>query len=277
MPPYRLMYRLGLAPWEWRDVPGTWRPLLEGATAQEPGRALDVGCGTGRDAVYLTKQGWRVTGVDFAEEALSKARQRASDEGVEVEWVPGDVGRLGQLGLEPGYSLLYDFGCIQGLPDPARRGAADGLTRLAAPGASLLMFAFKRGRHILLPRGMDRADVVALLGDGWDLQQAQSAADERMPRFVRRAGPTVSRLTRRGTGWLPANRRLRGERAAYGVSAPPTGSARRPALPRHEEDGRLAATSLLVAKRHSVTNQPCHAGHTAGRPDHPRSNIRRRS
>lgn len=203
MPPYRLMYRFGIAPWEWRDIAGTWQPILEGQNALEPGRALDVGCGTGRDAVYLTKHGWRVTGLDFAGDALEKAKQRAADEEVQVEWLQGDVGRLDQLGLEPGYTLLYDFGCIQGLPDAARQGAANGLTRLAAPGASLFMFAFKAGRHILLPRGMHQRDVVELLGGGWDLAHALSVTDERMPGFVSRAGPTVYRLTRRGDGGLP--------------------------------------------------------------------------
>jgi SAM-dependent methyltransferase len=198
------MYRFGIAPWEWRDVAETWQPILTGQGALEPGRALDVGCGTGRDAVYLAKRGWRVTGVDFAEDALVKARQRAADEGVQVEWVQGDVGRVDQLGLAAGYTLLYDFGCIQGLPDAARQGAADGLTRLAAPGASLLMFAFKAGRHILLPRGMDQEDVVALFGGGWDLAQARSAKDDRMPGFVGRAGPTVYRLTRRDGDRPPA-------------------------------------------------------------------------
>lgn len=203
MPPYKLMYRFGIAPWEWRDVAATWQPILEGQNALEPGRALDVGCGTGRDAVHLTKLGWRVTGVDFAEDALVKARRRAADEGVHVEWIQGDVGRLDQLGLEPGYTLLYDFGCIQGLPDPARQGAAYGLTRLAAPGASLLMFAFKAGRHLLLPRGMDQAGVVALLGGGWDMAQTLSVRDERMPGLVSRAGPRVYRLTRRDGAGLP--------------------------------------------------------------------------
>lgn len=204
MPPYKLMYRFGIAPWEWRDVAETWQPIVTGQDALEPGRALDVGCGTGRDAVYLTKHGWRVTGVDFAEDALVKARQRATGEGVQVEWIQGDVSRLDQLGLEPGYTLLYDFGCIQGLPEPARQGAVNGLTLLAAPGASLLMFAFKAGRHILLPRGMDQDDVVALLGGGWDLAQTLSVKDDRMPGIVGRAGPTMYRLTRRDDGGSPA-------------------------------------------------------------------------
>ncbi len=198
MPPYKLMYKVGVAPWERRDVDETWKPILEGDRALAPGRALDIGCGTGRDAVHLTKHGWRVTGVDFAQDALAKARQRAAEEGVEVEFLQGDVGRLDQLGLEPGYNLLYDFGCIQGLPDPSQRGAATSLTRLAAPGAILLMFAFAPNRHIMLPRGMSRPELIGLLGDGWDLAETQPVTDEHLPGFARRAGPTVYRLTRRG-------------------------------------------------------------------------------
>ncbi len=196
MIPYRLMYALGVAPWERRNVAELWKPLFEGTDAMEPGRALDVGCGSGRDAVHLARQGWQVTGVEFVDKALGRARERAVAEGVEVQWVNGDVGELGQLGLEPGYSLLYDFGCIQGLSDPARRGAAGGLTELAAPGARLLLLAFKAGRRALLPRGMDTEDVLTLLGDGWELQRAESAVIENMPPPVRRAEPTLFRLAR---------------------------------------------------------------------------------
>ena len=51
-PPYRLLYRLGITPWDREQVP---RPVIELAEvlSASPGRALDVGCGTGRDAVYL--------------------------------------------------------------------------------------------------------------------------------------------------------------------------------------------------------------------------------
>jgi SAM-dependent methyltransferase len=195
--PYRLMYALGFAPWERRNVAELWRPLFEGPLAMEPGRALDIGCGSGHDAVHLAGRGWQVTAVEFVDKALAKAKQRAAEQGVEVQWVRADVGELGRLGLEPGYGLLYDFGCIHGLSDSARRGAAAGLTELAAPGARLLLVAFKAGRRILLPRGMDREQVVALLGDGWDLEDAQSGVIEDMPPPVRRAEPTLYRLARR--------------------------------------------------------------------------------
>ena len=197
MVPYRLMYRLGFAPWERRDVPEVWRPLFEGPDAMEPARALDIGCGSGRDAVHLAGHGWQVSAVEFVDKALARARQRAAEDSVEVQWVRGDVGELGRLGLEPGYSLLYDFGCIQGLPDSARRGAADGMTQLAAPGARLLLLAFKAGRRKVLPRGMDTEHVLALLGEGWELRRAESVVTEDMPPPVRRAEPTLYWLARR--------------------------------------------------------------------------------
>jgi SAM-dependent methyltransferase len=202
--PYRLMYALGIAPWERRDVPELWRPLFEGTDAMEPGRALDIGCGSGRDAVHLAGKGWEVTAVDVVDKALDRARQRAVEEGVEVQWVKGSVGELGRLGLKPGYSLVYDFGCIQGLPDAERRGAAAGITELAAPGARLLLLAFKADRRLVLPRGMDTDDVLTLLAGDWELERAESAVIADMPPPVRRADPTLFRLRRGGVATAAA-------------------------------------------------------------------------
>lgn len=196
-PPYRLMYRTGLTPWERRDLEQTWTRILASLENQAPGRALDIGCGSGRDAVYLAKRGWQVTGIDFAPEGLEKARQRAADQQADVEWIQADVGRLGQLGLRPGYSLVYDFGCIQGLADEARRGAAAGIDQLAAPGATLLLFAFAAGRRLFLPRGMDQPEIVSLFGPGWGLEHSQPMPTDDLPFWLRRAKPTLYRLSRR--------------------------------------------------------------------------------
>jgi SAM-dependent methyltransferase len=201
---YQLLYRLGFAPWDERPILPTWQQIVEGPGALTPGRALDIGCGTGRDAVYLAKHGWQVTAVDIVDAAITKARQRAKDEGVEVQWIVGDVSELGRLGLEPGFTLLYDFGCIQGLPDLARKGAAAGMTELAAPGATLLLTAFARGRRVLLPRGMDKEEVIGLAGDAWALAGAKPVTDPSAPPPVRRAHPTQYRLTRQDVN--PRNR-----------------------------------------------------------------------
>ena len=69
--------------------------LVAEVGALTPGRALDIGCGEGADAVWLARRGWRVTAVDISETALGRARGHAADAGSEVadrvEWVHDDV------------------------------------------------------------------------------------------------------------------------------------------------------------------------------------------
>jgi len=56
-----------------------------------PGRAIDLACGEGRNAVWLAEQGWQALGVDFSEVGLQKARELATSRGVNVEWVAADL------------------------------------------------------------------------------------------------------------------------------------------------------------------------------------------
>jgi 2-polyprenyl-3-methyl-5-hydroxy-6-metoxy-1,4-benzoquinol methylase len=67
------------------------RFLVAEVSGLPPGRALDVACGAGRNAVWLAERGWSVTGVDFSDVALENARQLAEERGVAVEWVDGDL------------------------------------------------------------------------------------------------------------------------------------------------------------------------------------------
>ena len=67
------------------------RFLVAEAEGLEPGRALDLACGEGQNAIWLASLGWDVTGVDFSEVAIAKARARAAREGVSVEFVCDDL------------------------------------------------------------------------------------------------------------------------------------------------------------------------------------------
>jgi SAM-dependent methyltransferase len=58
--------------------------LIKAVTGRKPGKALDVGMGQGRNAIYLAKQGWKVTGIDRAEAALAIARQEANKQGLKI-------------------------------------------------------------------------------------------------------------------------------------------------------------------------------------------------
>jgi SAM-dependent methyltransferase len=65
--------------------------VLDALDDLAPGRALDLGCGNGRHAMWLAERGWHVTAVDFSTEALRQARERAAAFGVDVDWVEADL------------------------------------------------------------------------------------------------------------------------------------------------------------------------------------------
>ena len=101
----------------------------------EPGRGLDLACGEGRNAVWLAQRGWRVTAVDFSEVAIARARDRATHEGVDVDFHCAD---LLDFEPEPG---AYDLVVILYLQIPAdeRRLVLSRASRALAPGGTFLL------------------------------------------------------------------------------------------------------------------------------------------
>lgn len=100
-----------------------------------PGRALDLACGAGRNAVWLARRGWRVTAVDFSDVALWAARELAATAGVAVEWLEEDVARW----APPRHA--FDLVCVLYLQLPAaeRRVALAGAAAAVRPGGTLLV------------------------------------------------------------------------------------------------------------------------------------------
>jgi SAM-dependent methyltransferase len=165
---YRVMYTIGFAPWDTDLVPGELSELVEGAGALPAGRALDIGCGTGTQSVYLARHGWHVTAIDAVKRPLERARARAAAARVTVEWIKADVAGLETLGLAPGFTLLFDRGCFHGLDDRQRAAYAAGATALAAPGSTLLMMALAPNRVPVAPSGAEQTEIIARF-EGWAL------------------------------------------------------------------------------------------------------------
>jgi len=67
------------------------RFLIQEVDGLAPGRALDLACGEGRNAIWLAERGWNVTGVDFSKTGLEKARQLEDARGVHAEWIAADL------------------------------------------------------------------------------------------------------------------------------------------------------------------------------------------
>lgn len=152
--------------------------LVEQATDLPPGRALDVGCGEGGDAMWLAGRGWRVTGVDLSQVALDRAAARAAEEGLEVEL------RRVDLLEEPVPGGPYDLVSVFFLhvPRPVFDDLYAALAAAVAPGGSLLVV----GHHpddehtgVRRPKGEDLLfapeRVTSLLDPAeWDLRVADT-------------------------------------------------------------------------------------------------------
>lgn len=75
----------------WSLTPNAF--IAETVGAWQPGTAVDLGCGEGRNALWLAQRGWQVTGVDFSAVGLATGLRRADELGVEVDWVQADATR----------------------------------------------------------------------------------------------------------------------------------------------------------------------------------------
>jgi thioredoxin reductase/SAM-dependent methyltransferase len=132
------------AAWEerYRAKPAIWsgRPnpqLIAEAVDLTPGRALDVGCGEGADAIWLAERGWQVTAVDISTTALQRATTHAETAGVAnaIIWSHADLRAAAPLGD------AYDLVSAQfmQLPGDTRRDLFARLAAAVAPGGTLLI------------------------------------------------------------------------------------------------------------------------------------------
>ena len=143
---YDLLYRFG-APWDGPPRAELVRLVEDGFLTPArfpPGRALDLGCGTGANIRYLARHGFEATGVDFSQVALRIARRRAAAEAPElaVRFVEGDLTAREIPGVEGLFDLLIDYGTLDDLDPAGRLAMARLVADLARPGAVFLLWCF---------------------------------------------------------------------------------------------------------------------------------------
>ena len=165
----------------WSGLPNT--ALVAEVAGLTPGRALDVGCGEGADAVWLAGYGWQVTALDVSQVALDRAARHARDAQVEVQWL-----RSG-LVEAPIRAGTFDLVCAlyPALPRTPADEAERALIAAVAPGGVLLVVHHadvdteQAKAHGFDPADyVSPADVAARLGPDWKIE-----FDERRPRDTR--------------------------------------------------------------------------------------------
>ncbi|UYQ61873.1 class I SAM-dependent methyltransferase [Streptomyces peucetius] len=110
-----------------------------------PGRALDLGCGPGRNAVHLAAAGFDVDAVDLSPTALGWAEERAREAGADVRFHCGDAFELTAAELGGPYDLIHDSGCFHHLPPHRRVSYLALLDRVLAPGGHFSLTCFASG------------------------------------------------------------------------------------------------------------------------------------
>ena len=155
--------------------------LLEFIQNHPAGKAIDLGCGTGTNAITLARAGWQVTGVDFAPRAIRMAGKKIKQAGIQADLRVGDVTKLKDISGP--FDLALDIGCFHGLPQQGKQDYLSQLDRLLAPNGFWLMYGFFRPAPHHSPPGLVEADMdlissqLTLLSrrDGFDKRERPSA------------------------------------------------------------------------------------------------------
>lgn len=201
---YDLMYRIG-APWDSVGVRPELQALLASRVVSPTThpRAIDLGCGTGANVVFLQEQGFTAMGVDSSTVAIAKATERAEAAGRRPEgsFVVGDLTAQAVDGVDGTFDLLLDFGTLDDLRGAARRAMVRTIVRWSHAGSVVLFWCFYGPREELpwisfhgpsrLAAGLVPGEEHDLFGDHFDI--------ERQPSPPPGSGAACFVLERRGT------------------------------------------------------------------------------
>lgn len=168
-------YAAGDVPWDHADPPPE---VLAFVPTLPVGRALDLGCGFGRAALFMAGLGWQVDAVDFVAAAVDVARARAAAAGL-ADRIRVHVGDITDLAFLDGpYDLALDVGSLHSLEAAELRACHAELLRLLRPGAAFLLFA-----HLDTPgapavdadprRWLDDSLLHAVFGTGFRLERVE--------------------------------------------------------------------------------------------------------
>jgi SAM-dependent methyltransferase len=127
----------------------------------------------------MLDHGWDVTGVDFVPRALAVAKRKAPG----AKLLIGDVTRLRDLGVSGPFDLMLDLGCFHSIPEARRSAYVREVTHVAAPGATLLMFAFgEKGRST---PAAPEAEIRQRFSDAFDFAEVRAGSPIRKQTWYR--------------------------------------------------------------------------------------------
>ncbi|MEA2637791.1 MAG: hypothetical protein QOE18_848 [Chloroflexota bacterium] len=165
-------YREGAAPWDIGRAQPDLVHLVESGLVT--GRVIDIGCGTGENALYFATAGLDVVGVDGSPEAIRQARDKARQRGVSIGFEVADVLDLGAYGQS--FDTATDSGVFHVFADEDRPLYQRSVGGVLRPGGHLFLLCFsERQPGDWGPRRVTQAELRETFTGGWHLDSIEAA------------------------------------------------------------------------------------------------------
>jgi len=172
---FETMYA-GQAPW---DI-GKPQPVFLAVADQISGSILDAGCGTGETALYFAARGCKVTGIDFLEVPIERARRKATERGLSVTLLVKDALTLKDWNER--FDNVIDSGLFHVFSDEDRKKYVAGLASVVKPGGRVFLMCFSDAEPGSQgPRRISKQELHDAFEDGWQIESIQPARVEVRP------------------------------------------------------------------------------------------------
>jgi SAM-dependent methyltransferase len=169
----------GPAPWDIDRPQGRFTATADWVT----GPVLDAGCGTGENALFFAARGHQVTGIDFVEEAIRRARRKAVERGLAVDFLVRDALTLADWGRR--FASVIDCGLFHVFSDDDRRRYVRGLAQVLEPGGRLFLLCMSDEEPGTEgPRRVTWRELYDAFAGGWKVEAIQPARFEINPEFT---------------------------------------------------------------------------------------------
>ena len=166
----------GQAPW---DIGRPQKPFLDVAD-RITGSILDAGCGTGDTALYFAERGCQVTGLDFIEEAIRRAKRKAAERGVPATFLVNDA--LTLQDWSEWFESVIDSGLFHVFGDKGRRRYVEGLATVLKPGGRLFLLCFSDEEPGTQgPRRVSKKELNDAFAKGWAVESIEPVQVEVRP------------------------------------------------------------------------------------------------
>ena len=168
----------GQAPW---DIGRPQQALLEVAD-RITGSVLDAGCGTGENALFIASRGHKVTGIDFLEEPIQRAKRKAAARGLSATFLVMDALALNDL--PEVFDSVLDSGLFHVFSDEDRRRYVEGLASVLRLGGRLFLLCFSDEEPGAQgPRRVSKTELDGAFAQGWVIESIEPVRAEVRPDF----------------------------------------------------------------------------------------------